>query len=161
MKIQKQRKAFSLLTAIVIIVMMATISLLVFNLSGKLGKGTTAQFQKEQAILLAKSYTEYALMAITANDRNETGNCLNTITGTNIIRPIAQNGFRARINISYIGSANAVGGTCANVFSNTVITPRTPINAVIDVYIDYQDMDHHAGANAPWITYHRRTLQKI
>jgi hypothetical protein len=162
MRLQRSRKAFSLLTAIVIIVLMATVAVLVFNLSGKMVKSTTTQFHKEQAVLLAKSYTEYAVMAITANDRNDTGNCLDTITGNNIIRNVNQNGYRARVIISYIGSNAAVPtGTCSSIFSNVVTTPETPLTAVIDVYIDYRDIDHQAGVNAPWITYHKRTLQKI
>lgn len=160
MKRQRSRKAFSLFTAIVIIVIMATVAILVFNLAAKMVKSTTTQYHREQAILLAKGYTEYAIMAITANDRNDTGNCLTTITGTDIIRPVTQNGYRAKVTISYIGS-NAAVGTCTNIFSNIVTTPETPVSAVIDVYIYYKDIDHQAGVNAPWITYHKRTLQKI
>jgi type II secretory pathway pseudopilin PulG len=79
MKNVKMRRAFSMITAIFVIVLMATVAVLILNLSGKMVKETTAQFQREQAMLLAKSYTEYAVMAVTANDRNGTGNCLTDI----------------------------------------------------------------------------------
>ena len=153
-----------MLTAIVIIVLMATVSVLVFNLSGKMVKGTTTQFHREQAMLLAKSYTEYAIMAITANERNST-HCLTTIEGTNIIRPVNQSGYQVEVDISYIGN-NTELGLCAgttNIFSSGVTTPETPLSAVIDVYVRYKDVEHHEAlmADRPWITYHRRTLQKI
>ena len=48
------RKAFSLITAIFVIVLMATVAAFIMNLSGKMVKGTTVQFQREQAVLLAK-----------------------------------------------------------------------------------------------------------
>ncbi len=47
-------KAFSMLTAIFIIVLMATIAAFIMNLSGKMVKGTTVQFQREQSVLLGK-----------------------------------------------------------------------------------------------------------
>ncbi|WP_309497695.1 type II secretion system protein [Sulfurovum sp.] len=163
MKYTNNRKAFSMLTAIVVIVLMATVAVLVMSLSGKMIKETTSQFQREQAVLLAKSYTEYAIMAVSSNDRNATGNCLTEIDGNNIIRSEAQGGFQARVRISYIGDAANVGscGTVGtNIFSNAVTTVNTPLNIVIDVYVEYQALDHH-DANPPWITYHKRTLQKI
>ena len=161
MQLKNNRDAFSMITAIIVIVLMATVSILVMSLSGKMVKETTAQFQREQAILLAKSYTEFAVMAIGANDRAI--NCLTQIDGNNIIRSEAQGGFQARVRISYIGDAsvNSCGTVGTRIFSNTVATPETPINAIIDVYVEYKDFDHHDAANAPWITYHRRTLQKI
>jgi type II secretory pathway pseudopilin PulG len=55
MKAKKSREAFSLLTAIVIIVLMSTVAMFVMSLSGKIIKSTTAQFQREQAELYAKA----------------------------------------------------------------------------------------------------------
>jgi hypothetical protein len=163
MKLQQSRKAFSMLTALVIIILMATVSMLVFNLSGKMVKGTTTQFLREQAMLLAKSYTEYAVMAITANDRNTTTNCITGIEGSNIIRSIDQSGYRVRVNIFYIGNNTEVQYCTDNILSDDVTTPETPLSAIIDVYVEYKDIDSHVSDidDRPWITYHRRTLQKI
>lgn len=168
MKYTNSRRAFSMLTAIIIIVLMATVAVLVMSLSGKMIKETTSQFQREQAVLLAKSYTEYAIMSVSANDRNTTGNCLTQIDANNIIRSEALGGFQSRVRISYIGDAANVGscGTVGtNVFSNAVTTVNTPLNVVIDVYVEYKALDHHAYDgdfdDVPWITYHKRTLQKI
>ena len=103
MKWQNQRKAFSMLTAIVVIVLMATVAMLVMSMSAKLVKETTAQYQREQAVLLANSYTEYAVMAVTANDRSI--NCLSTIKGTvgNATASNPNDGYRIRTHIAYIG----------------------------------------------------------
>ncbi len=61
MKNKPMRKAFSMITAIFVIVIMATIAAFVMNLSGKIVKSTTAQYRDAQASLYAKSYTEFVL----------------------------------------------------------------------------------------------------
>ena len=147
------RKAFSMLTAIFVIVLMATVAAFILNLSGKMVKGTIAQFQREQSVLLAKSYTEYAIMAVTANEHN-TSNCLNNISGIAILGST----YQIDANISYIG--NNLDASCRTL-DNTVVTPKSPLNIIVDVFVSYRDLDHPDPTNAPWITYHKRTLQKI
>lgn len=158
MKYQQKRNAFSMLTAIVVIVLMATVAMFIMSISGKIVKETTSQYQREQAALLAKSYTEYAIMAVTANDRNATANrCLSDIDGT--IGSPSNGGYSIRTRIAYIGHANEVNN-CAGtrVFSSGVNTINSPLNIIVDVYVEYQDFD---SINTHMITYHRRTLQKI
>jgi len=166
----KQRKAFSMLTAIVVIVLMASVGAFVMSLSGKMVKTTTTQFQREQAMLLAKSYTEYAIMAVMSNDRNNPtggGACLNTIKSDDVIRPEGNGGFNIRVNIAYIGNDGTtpsgppnILGLCtgSNVLARVVNTLQSPLNIIVDVYVKYKDLD---GGNTNWITYHKRTLQKI
>ncbi len=60
------RKAFSMLTAIFVILLMATVAAFILNISGKSVKSTFLQFKREQAILYARSYTELAIMRATA-----------------------------------------------------------------------------------------------
>ncbi len=153
MKLKNNRKAFSMLMAIFVIFIMASIGTLVMSLSGKLVKETTAQYQREQAVLLANSYTEYAVLAVTGNDRSI--NCLRTINGT-------VDGYSAHIEIAYIGTS-AVIGSCAGTrkLSETVTTASTPLTIIIDAYIDYDDLDNPSGSGVPNITYHKRTVQKI
>lgn len=151
-----QRKAFSMLTAIVVIVTMAVIAAFVTNISGKTIKTTTDQYRKEQAILYARSYTEYAIMAVSARDRavecidNIDADINGGINGVNI-------GYRIRIRLSYIGSATIAN--CANnrELSNLVIEPKTPLNIIVDAYVDYRDVNDMSKV----LTYHRRSLQKI
>ena len=149
MYLQTHKKAFSMLTAIFMIVLMSSVALFILSLSGKMVKNTTLQFQREQAVLLSRSYTEYALMAVTANEHN-TSHCLNEITGK-------YGDYRIRADISYIGNTD-IHASCTRVLSNTVVTPSSPLNVIIDVFIQYPDYDHPDDLN---LTYHQRTLQKI
>ncbi|GIU00810.1 hypothetical protein TSL6_13160 [Sulfurovum sp. TSL6] len=152
------RKAFSMLTAIFIIVLMATVAAFIMNLSGKMVKGTTAQFQHEQSVLLAKSYTEYAIMAVTANEHN-TSTCLNNISGGYGDIGGGNYLYNIDVNISYIGDTN-LHANCRTL-SNSVVATKSPLNIIVDVFVKYKDLDHPAGANTPDTTYHRRSLQKI
>ncbi len=150
------RNAFSMLTAIFVIVIMATVSMLVMSLSGKGIKATTIQYQRAQAMLYAKSYTEFAIMAVTAHDRST--NCVQTINGT--IGDINQGGYYAHTNIAYIGPTGEIGNCDAiNTLSTNVTTPSTPLTLIIDAYVDYRDPDSVAAV--PNLTVHRRTVQKI
>ncbi len=153
------KPAFSMLTSIFVILLMATVGIFVMSLSGKIVKATTAQYQYAQAELYAKSYTEYAILAITGNNRAT--NCLQTITGT-IGTPSTGDGYSIRTHIAYIGN-NGIVGTCAGgvrqLNGSTVIsTNRTPLTVIIDVYIDYKDPDNTGGSD---LTVHRRSVQKI
>ena len=164
MKWQNQRKAFSMLTAIVVIVLMATVAMLVMSMSAKLVKETTAQYQREQAVLLANSYTEYAVLAVTGNNR--TVNCLETIKGTvgdaTALDP--NNGYRIRTHIAYIGIDDATDPTgiskCAGtrILGTVPVGSDTPLTIIVDAYVDYKDLDNPDGPN---MTYHKRTVQKI
>lgn len=148
-----------MITAIFVVLLMASVSALIFNLSGKMVKTTTTQFQREQAVLYAKSYTEYAVMAIMANDRNGTGQCLQTINGNIGNNPADGEGYNARAELRYIGNPDEVDAcSSSRVLSNAVTTTKTPLSVLIDVYINYKDPD---DPNGPWHTYHERTLQKI
>jgi len=161
MKCNKQRKAFSMLTAIVVIVLMASVGAFVMNLSGKIVKTTTTQFQREQAMLLAKSYTEFAIMAVMSND--VTTNCLQTIQGNDVIRAENKGGFDVTVQIAYIGNGNGRVTPCDGVrklSDSAAIATESPLNILVDVYVKYQDIDGLIP-NTSWITYHKRTLQKI
>ena len=154
---QKHKKAFSMITAIFVIVMMATIASLIQNITGKTIKATTQQYQKEQAVLLARSYTELAILYVTGYDRNSSNGCLNRITGA---FGDTNNRYNVEIKIKYIGKDSELTFCDAsektpllgiNSFSNT-------ISLIIDIYVKYKNFDDPSGKN---ITYHRRTLQKI
>ena len=154
----KSRAAFSMITAIFVIIMMATVAMLVLSLSGKIVKSTTAQYQREQAMLLAKSYTEFTVLSVMSNDRNSTGNCLYTISGNIGNAPITGNGYRARVHINYIGNLQEVGNCGGRILSNGVLFKKSPLTIIVDTYIDYKDPDN---TSAEWLSFHKRTIQKI
>ena len=146
-----------MVTAIFVIVIMATVAMLVMSLSGKTVKITTTQYQHLQADLYAKSYTEYAVLAIMGNDRSV--DCLEDI-GATIGTPANGNGYRIRTRIAYIVNGTQVDTSkCSGVrVLSTGVTHNTmPLSIIIDTYVDYKDPDN----TAQWLTVHRRTVQKI
>jgi type II secretory pathway pseudopilin PulG len=168
MIIIKKKKAFSMITAIFVIVIMATVTALIMNVTGKTLKATTQQYQKEQAGLLARSYTELAIMYVIHYDRTATPDCLQTITDH--FGAAGDNGYDIRININYIGNDTLLNnctqaididgdlGNTATWVDDTSTGFNNTISLVIDTYIIYKDFDDSQDRN---ITFHRRTLQKL
>ena len=153
------RPAFSMITAIFVIMIMASVAAFVMNLSGKMVQETTTQYRREQAILYAKSYTEYAILAATAR------RCIRNIravvdgTGPEVLRG---QGYRVVLRINYLG--NNAG--CGNRIGTTPLNnPESVI--VVDTYVQYRDPESEAAINAtPWnqdpgIVFHRRTIQHL
>ena len=158
----KHKKAFSMITAIFVIVIMATVTSMIMNVTGKTVKVTTQQYQKEQAALLARSYTELAILKVLHQERNVTS-CLSTFT-ENFGGETDFHGYDVTVNIKYIGNSTLLNGCVA---SSSSITPtwtnnlngfNKTISLIIDTYITYKDFD---DPNNRDITFHRRTLQKL
>ena len=178
------RKAFSMITAIFVMVIMATVAAFILNLSGKMVQETSTMFRQEQAALLARSYTELAVMAVMNHDRNATtpGTCIEDIDGVvNGLKPgvtptgssTGGSGYDVQTRIYYIGNDlpcsatrilndNGVYSTTkisANVYKDAIpSSPDALAGIIVDVYVKYKNPDNTSG---PWITFHRRTLQKI
>lgn len=161
--IYRQRKAFSLITAIFVIILMASVAGFVMNLSGKIVQESTALYQKEQAVLFAKSYTELAIMAVMSNDRNSTGICVSDIEAINVIPAGATagstQGYNVETRIAFIGPNSDIS-SCDDTreLGNPVTASSDELNIIVDVYVKYKDLNNPSGND---ITYHRRTLQKI
>jgi len=169
----KTKKAFSMVTAIIVIVIMATVSALIMNITGKTVKATTQQFQKEQAQLLARSYTELAILYVINYDRTAgTGSCLEKLTDH--FGATGNNGYDINITISYIGNDENLDGCTKTILNTGIIGTASDItdtatwtttgrfhdtiSMVIDTYITYKDFDDPQTRD---ITFHRRTLQKL
>lgn len=170
-----------MLVAIVVIVLVASISALVLSLGGKVVKTTTFQYRQEQAALLAKSYTELAIMAVINYDRNSSGNCIENVNGVvNNLVPGGSvpsgvsstngGGYDVQTRIYYLGNGLPCSSTRILNGSNTIATDYADGNAsvggavaaiLVDVFVRYKDPDAANPATAPWITYHHRTIQKI
>lgn len=151
------RSAFSMITAIFVIVIMSTIGAMVMSMSSKTVKSTIAQYQHEQAILYAKSYTEFAVMSVSANKRSS--RCINKINGR-IGTPSSGNGYDISTYISYIGIYTDVKKCYTKLYTGLPVASKTPLTIIIDTYVRYLDPDT-IGRNDLWITVHRRTVQKI
>jgi len=177
-KLNNRREAFSLTVAIAVMIIMATVGVLVMDTSGKIVRATTTQYQKEQAAILAKSYTELAVLGVMSHDRNATTDCLEDISGIAGADQASVDkgeGYQVDVKIFYMGSNGNVqncsgdpGDANSRTYDNNISTPDSSLYIIVDTYVKYRDPDaaavlSTAGSShtAPWITYHRRTLQKI
>jgi len=162
-----QRDAFSMITAIFVILLLSTVATFILNLSGKIVQETTTQYRKEQAILYAKSYTEFAIMAASAQ------NCIKSfsadVDGTQT--QVKQgNGYHINVKLQYIGNDLTTSGVANCNTLGTAIAYNGSKGSIvlIDVYVRYRNPEHPnaiAGSSFddthPGIVYHRRTLQKL
>ena len=163
----KFKPAFSMITAIFVILLLSTVAAFILNLSGKSIDETTTQYRKEQAILYAKSYTEYAIMSAVARD------CIKTITGYvggTLSQVKAGNGYKVTVDIQYVGNelAGALGGTCDTLGGAISTTNSRGAIILVDTYVRYRNPDHPdaiAGVafdnTHPGFVYHRRTIQRL
>ncbi len=167
----QNKKAFAMMTAIAVIVIMATVTALIMNVTGKTIKETTQQYQKEQAALLAKSYTELAVFNVLNTNKNT---CLTTFTDH---FGDATSGYDILINIKYLGNDRLLDGCTQTILANGTVGTASDatntatwtndlasgidrtISLVVDTYITYKDFDDSNSDRN--ITFHRRTLQKL
>lgn len=151
------KKGFSLITAIIFIVLAATLGALALSLSSVNVKQTSDLYLKTQAELLGQSATEYALLAISAHNIATANNCLNQINANypNGTNPT----FDINITIKYLGRGlpgGTTGGTPdCNILSNSVQNGDSNLTVLIDTFVST-----HAGVATEPIRFHRRTLQK-
>jgi len=157
---KKSKKAFSMITAIFVIVIMATVTALIMNVTGKTVKATTQQYQKEQAQILARSYTELAILKVLYSERNSTS-CLSTFS-ENFGKESGFQGYDIKVNIRYIGNNTLLSGCGTSqitpTWTNNTDGFNKTISLIIDTYITYKDFDDPSNRD---ITFHRRTLQKL
>lgn len=151
------RKGFSMLTAIIFLVLVATISALSIALSSQATKQTSDIFLRSQAELLAKSATEFTLLAISGHELNTTSGCLNTINsqypeaGANAI-------FDINVTIFYLGNGLvAASGNNCNILSDTIMTADSNRTVIIDTIVETTSSN---SVSTEPIRIHRRTIQK-
>jgi len=137
------RKGFGIITAIIIMMTIATLMSFMIGLSSATVKQTTDVYLKQEAELMLRSTTEYALLAISGHDNN--ANCVKTVT-------INTTKFTASADIWYIGNSIP---NCTHILDNTVVTSDSNYTAVLDVTVQTK-----AGIASEPIKLHRRTIQK-
>ncbi|MDD3343236.1 MAG: type II secretion system protein [Sulfurospirillaceae bacterium] len=148
------RSGFSMITAIIFMILVATIGIIALSLSSISVKQTTDVYLREQAELLLQSSTEFALLAISGHDIVATGNCLSSIdsqypqTGGNAM-------FDINITISYIGNNLPAG--CTILGDNALVTPESNVTVIIDTVVS-TNSDNNISTEP--IHLHRRTIQK-
>lgn len=176
---KKMRRAFGLIAAIFFIVLVATTAITALSIATMTARDTNNAHNREQAVLLAQSATEYAVLAMQKHQYPAcnngiapcaaTENCLETI---NITYPNPQNPlFNINVRIDYLDmnfrsacNLNTIGQIpLQNTMIDDPANPGNKINsgvvqshqALIDVTVTSTN-----ALGEPRIRYHRRTIQK-
>lgn len=119
------KKGFSLILAIIFILLVASIGALSMAISSSSAKTSVNLFIHEQAKLLADGAAEYAIMKVQQNDFTTT--CVDEIeiNYPNEDSPT----FKANISITYIGDGGT-GGTIQHC-ANKIESGKTGLQAII------------------------------
>ncbi|WP_201333515.1 hypothetical protein [Nitratiruptor sp. YY09-18] len=141
------RRAISMLTAIIFIMLVGVILALTISSLTSATKNTTDTYFIEQEEALAKSATEYAILA--AQGHNFATSCLNNINIS------FQNTYDINITIYYIG--NGLPANC-NIFANNIVTNESNGTAIIDTRVSLKP---NIIQDSTPISYFRRTIQKL
>ena len=140
------RKGFSLLTAIILLVAIATLMALMLSFSSQTAKQTGDIYLKEEAELLAKSATEFALLSISGHDNNTS--CIEHI---NMRYPAANPRYDINMTLYYIG--NGMPCNLANELADNIATADSNGTVIIDTVVTNTESDEP-------VRFHRRTIQK-
>ncbi|MDR1976417.1 MAG: type II secretion system protein [Campylobacteraceae bacterium] len=143
------RKGFGLIMAIAFIVLVATIGALALSFSTQTSKQTGDVYLRAQAELLARSSTEYALLALSAHNITATSNCINTLN-------VAHNNdlFAITMTMQYIGNGLPSGCNVLGNGADSIDTVDSNVTILIDTVVE-------TSAGVEPIRIHRRTLQKL
>ena len=140
------KDGFTLLLAIVVMSLIGTLMGLMLSFTTTTAKQTGDIYLKEQAELIARSATEYAILKISGNDWSN-GECVNNINDLN-----GYKNFDINITIYYFGKA--LPSNC-NILDNNLYTEESNATALIDVFVSKTD-----PATREKIRFHKRTIQK-
>lgn len=144
------KKGFSLIAAIFFIILISTIALTSLSIATMSAREAPNILLNQQAELLARSATEYAIMNIQQNDYNKS--CPGSVKEINLNYPNNNSPiFNAKVQIYYLNSALPCGD---NVISSTVLADNYKFASIIDVRVTSVG---NIGS-AP-IKFSRRTLQ--
>lgn len=145
-----KRKGFGIITAIIIMMSIATLMSLMIGLSTSSVTSTSKLFLKEQAELLLKSSMEYTLLAISGHDNSNS--CVETIK---INYPNNTNPTHiVDIDIRYLTTFDRALCTHENI--TNIKTPQSDFTAIIDITVT---VPITTGISET-IRLHRRTIQK-
>ena len=144
------KKGFSLIAAIFFIILISTIALTSLSIATMSAREAPNILLNQQAELLARSATEYAIMNIQQNDYNKS--CPRSVKEINLNYPNNNSPiFNAKVQIYYLNSALPCGD---NVISSTALADNYKLASIIDVRVTSVG---NIGS-AP-IKFSRRTLQ--
>lgn len=146
---EMMKKGFSLIAAIFFIILISTIALTSLSIATMSAREAPNILLNQQAELLARSATEYAIMNIQQNDYNK--GCPDSVKEINLNYPSKSPIFNVKVQIYYLNSALPCD---KNVISHTALTDNDKFASIIDVHVASVG---NIGS-AP-IKFSRRTLQ--
>ena len=154
------KSGIALIIAIAFLLISAVLMAIMINMTAQTTKRTGDIYFQEQAHLLAKSATEFALLAISGHNRAG-GNCISSII-TEYPAAGAGSIFDINTTIRYIGLED-LGSTCQSQsaidptsVTSTISTPESVGTVIIDTYVT---TSANVNLTEP-IRFHRRTMQK-
>ncbi len=133
-----------MITAIFVLVLVSTVLLLMLNLSTQSAKSTVDIYLKEQTALVARSATEYAMLAVSGHDNG--ADCIETIN-------LDYGNYDVNMSLHYLG--NALPCSAGHILDNTVQTTSSNATVIIDTTVTFD------AGNGEEVSYFRRTLQKL
>ena len=142
------RSAFALLSAIFLMLLVGILMALSFSLSSQTIRQTGDLYLQEQAQLLAKNATEFALLAISGHDNS--ADCIQQI---NLQYPQGSPIYDINMSLYYLG--NGLPCDANHLLDNTIATPESNGTVMIDTVVSYRDTETNET-----IRFHRRTIQK-
>lgn len=156
-----KRNGFALLTAVFLMLLISILLLKMLSYSSETSQRTVNEYLSEQATLLTYSATEYAILAISGQDR--TTGCIQTLSAVypNNTTPM----FNIDISIQYVWSnalTPAVASCQGYIDSTQAATSQLTTNessgaAVIEVVVT---SNASLGLDQPIRQYHK-SLQKL
>ena len=150
---KKLRSGIAMIMAIAVIVILATIMALSLALTSQTTKRSTDLYLYEQAILLSKSATEYALLRI-----SQSAPCTLTFSDLNFNPPAPLNYYDINISVHYVYNPMPAACTAAGAnYTELVTTPEQNGSALIDVSVSVNDT---TVATEP-IRFFKRTIEKL
>ena len=124
------KKGFSLIAAIFFIILISTIALTSLSIATMSAREAPNILLNQQAELLARSATEYAIMNIQQNDYNK--GCPDSVKEINLNYPSKSPIFNVKVQIYYLNSALPCD---KNVISHTALTDNDKFASIIDVHV--------------------------
>lgn len=143
------RRGFSLIIAIIFLVLVATIGMFSLNTSAVTAKQTTDIFLREQAELLAQSATEVAILNLL--QRNFSTDCPITAGNEIIVNQPFPDAANTLFNVTV--RVDRLFGTIGTCVGSAISTPGSVGTVILDTVVQ--------SATPIPVRVHRRTIQKL
>lgn len=149
----RQRRGFGLITAIILMVLIATVASMILFFATTSSKKATDDYLRIQAEMLSRSATEFATMRVQGFDRGG-GKCLENLN-------IKADPFDINVTINYLFKGNKPDDCSdSNVYSKDLEDSDLNGTIIMDVVVVEQMPSDQEKWNKEPIRIHKRTIQK-